>query len=63
MTDSTASEAGRALAARRPRLPFVCEACGREYTALVKKDRQNRACSSTCRTRLFRQQKRASRPG
>jgi len=58
-TDQTASEAGRALAARRPRQPFVCEACGKEYTAIVKSDRVNRACSSTCRTRLFRQQKRA----
>ena len=62
-TDTTASEAGRALAALRPRHPFTCEACGKEYTALVKKDRVNRACSATCRSRLFRQQKRASRPG
>jgi hypothetical protein len=54
----TASEVGRALAALRPRRPFTCESCGREYTALVKKDRVNRACSATCRSRLFRQQKR-----
>jgi hypothetical protein len=63
MTDTTASEAGRALAALRPRRPFVCEACGREYQAIVKSDRVNRACSATCRSRLFRQQKRATRPG
>ena len=60
MTDPAASEAGRALAARRPRLPFVCEACGKEYLAVVKKGRENRACSSACRSRLFRQAKRAS---
>jgi hypothetical protein len=60
MTDTAASEAGRALAARRPRLPFICEACGKEYTAVVKSDRENRACSSTCRSRLFREAKRAN---
>ena len=63
MTDPTASEMARALAARRPRHPFTCEACGKEYTAVAKRDRVNRACSATCRSRLFREQKRASRPG
>jgi hypothetical protein len=53
--DPAASEAGRALAALRPRQPFTCEACGKEYAAVVKKDRENRACSSACRSRLFRQ--------
>ncbi len=57
--DTAASEAGRALQARRRRHPFTCEACGREYLAVVKKDRQNRACSSACRSRLFRQAKKA----
>ena len=55
MTDTAASEAGRALAALRPRHPFVCESCGREYTAIVKKDRVNRACSPACRSKLWRQ--------
>ena len=55
MTDTAASEAGRALAARRPRVPFTCEACGKEYAAVVKRDRENRACSSACRSNLWRQ--------
>ena len=60
MTDIAASDAARALAARRPRRPFTCEACGQEYTAVVKRDRVNRACSSTCRSRLFRQREQAN---
>lgn len=60
ITITDASDAARALAAFRPRRPFVCEACGKEYTAVVKRDRANRACSSACRSRLFRQQKRAN---
>lgn len=58
MTDSAASEAARALAARRPRVPIICEACGREFTATVRRDQTTRACSSTCRSKLHRQRKR-----
>ena len=59
MTDTAASEAGRALAARRPRRPFTCEACGKAFTAVVKRGRENRACSTTCRSKLWRADKKA----
>ena len=58
MTD--ASEAGRALVAHRPRITLVCEACQREFQARpAGGKRAPRACSSTCRSRLHRREKKA----
>lgn len=53
MTD--ASEAARALAARRPRITIVCEVCGAEREAVAQTgDRTPRTCSARCRQALFR---------
>lgn len=53
MTDTPASEAARQLALSKPRQTFVCEACGAEYEATVRRDQPNRACSGPCRDKLY----------
>lgn len=55
-----ASEAARALAARRPRITIVCEVCGAEREVVAQTgDRTPRTCSTKCRSRLHRRQKQA----
>lgn len=51
MTAPTATEAARALAARRPRVTIICEVCGRECSRRPPA----RTCSNACRQNLHRQ--------
>jgi hypothetical protein len=55
MADQTASEAGKTLAALRPRATFTCEVCGAEYEAWVRASLQARTCSPSCRQKAHRQ--------
>lgn len=52
MTD--ASEAGRALAARRRRAVFVCTVCGAEFETLDRPKQPPLTCSSKCRQTAYR---------
>lgn len=61
MTDTDASDAGRALAARRKREWFVCERCATRFEATVKRDRENRFCGPACRNKQWRQEQKAAR--
>jgi hypothetical protein len=54
MTDTAASDAARALAARRPRAVFICEVCGAKFEAWQRKKQKARTCSGKCRAALFR---------
>ena len=55
MTTTDATEAARALAARRPRITITCEVCGAEREVVAQtKQRTPRTCSARCRQALFR---------
>jgi len=57
-----ASEAARALVAKRKRYPTVCVICGAEFLAITApKADQQRTCSNRCRSALRRQRAKASR--
>ena len=59
---TTTSEAARQLAALRQRATFVCDYCGKEFVALVRKSQQARTCSQSCRQRMYLQNKRERQP-
>jgi hypothetical protein len=61
MTD--ASEAARALAARRRRTIFVCEVCGQPFEAWERATQRARTCSGACRVKLHRQSKQEPKVG
>ena len=48
------TELGRALAARRKRVPKLCALCGREFVGLAK----SRYCSLACNQRAYWDRKR-----
>ena len=61
MTDSAATEAARALAARRPTETIVCEVCGTTREAVRHRGRTNRFCSDACRDRARRTRERQAK--
>ncbi len=54
VTELTASELARALAAQRRRLPKTCAVCGREFVGMTK----SRYCSNACRVHAYQERKR-----
>lgn len=63
MSKSDATDAARALAARRQRAVIVCEVCQQERTVVVMgKGRAARTCGPTCRSKLHRREKKAKAP-
>lgn len=62
MTNDDATEAARALAARRPTVTIICEICGRQATKQVRSGaKRSRTCSRSCREKLLRRERGAER--
>jgi len=59
MTTTDPTEAGRALAARRPRATYVCEVCSKTFEATVQTGaRTPTTCSGQCRDKRYHRRKR-----
>lgn len=52
---SSPSEAGRALAALRPRATYTCEVCGAAFEAWARDRQKPATCSQACRQKRWRQ--------